>query len=74
MVKVWCEWDMGLYGVFGTFGIHYTIYKSMEDAINDLKEAKWSEVGYNSWEEAKEDGLLSITEENISNKKMVFTK
>lgn len=69
MVKVWCEWDMGLYGVFGTFGNHYTIYKSMEDAINDLKEAKWSEVGYNSWEEAKEDGLLSITEENISNKK-----
>ena len=29
MVKVWCEWDMGLYGVFGTFGNHYTIYKSM---------------------------------------------
>ena len=64
VIKVWCEWDMGLCGVFGKFGNHYTIYKSMEDAINDLEEVKWSEVGYNSWKEAEEDGLLSITKEN----------
>ena len=30
MVKVWCEWDMGLYGVFGTFGNHNQYDKGLK--------------------------------------------
>lgn len=58
MIKVWCEWDMYLPN---TFGNYYTIFESKELAIEHLEKVDWTCVGYNTWQEVEEDGLLDIT-------------
>lgn len=52
-----CEWDMGL-NIDGTNGC----YSSHGNIIAALSSINWDSVGYESWEEAQEEGLLQITE------------
>lgn len=59
MVKIWCEYDMGLPN---TFGNYYTIFESKEKAIDALKKVDWSVIEYNSYQEVLDDGLLDIRE------------
>lgn len=59
MVKIWCEWDMGLPG---TFGNYYTMFKSREIAIQHLEKVNWNIVDYNNWQDVEKDGLLTIKE------------
>ena len=61
MIKVWCEYDMGFSGVFGTFGNYYTIYRNEEEMELELLTVDWTQVGYESCAEAEDDGILSIT-------------
>lgn len=58
MVKIWCEWDMG----FSNVSDYYTVVETKEEAIKILEEADWDMVGFNTWQEVEDEGLLSIEE------------
>lgn len=59
LVKVWCEWDIGL-NVTGNTGV----YSSYEAAVRVLENVHWCDIDYNNWEEACSDDMLEITEIN----------
>ena len=58
MIKVWCEWDTGFSGAINDYD---SVYETMEEAIAELETRDWKMVGYNTWQEVEEDGLLDIT-------------
>ena len=66
MVKVWCEWDMGFNGF--VIDSYNTVYNSKEEAIEDISKADWEMVGFSSWEEVADEGLLDIEEDFIEDK------
>lgn len=53
---IWCEWDMGW-----NYGDSDGIYKSIEDAHTHLESINWQDVGYDTWQDVEEDGLLNIS-------------
>ena len=57
-VKVWCEWDMG----FSNINDYESVFDSMEEAIKVLEKVSWGIVGFNTYEEVVEAGLLFIEE------------
>ena len=57
-VKVWCEWDMG----FSNIDDYNSVFDSNNEALAALYAADWKMVGYNTWQEVYDDGLLTIEE------------
>lgn len=59
MVKIWCGWDMGVSRAINNYD---SVYNTMKEALADLETRDWEMVGYNTWQEVEEDGLLYIEE------------
>lgn len=53
--KTWCEWDFGW-----NFNEYSGVYKSLEDVHTHLESIIWQDVGYDTWQDVEEDGLLTI--------------
>ena len=50
------------YGVSRAINNYDSVYNTMKEALADLETRDWEMVGYNTWQEVEEDGLLSIEE------------
>lgn len=59
MIKIWCEWDMGFSGAINDYE---SVYKTIQEALVDLEKVNWKMVGYSTWQEVQEDGLLDVSE------------
>lgn len=53
---VWCEYDMGW-----NFGDYNGLFATEEAMYKTLNNINWKCVDLTSWQEAKEEGLLTIS-------------
>ena len=50
------------YGFSRAINNYDSVYNTMKEALADLETRDWEMVGYNTWQEVEEDGLLYIEE------------
>lgn len=55
MYKVWCEYDLDW-----NIDEHIGVYRTKAKMESDLKKKDWEDLGYDSWQDARDNGMLDI--------------